>query len=135
MQEIKVGDFVQDGDDGLKTIVTRIEGDRVWGYWIDNDGTTRNHEQFSSSKNIRIIPKDKKPRVKKEKPEAPYRFLLQYDLDSDPLELYKTMAEVKARVVKLAETERYLKKDTIKVYELKGLPKMIKISTAIRVSK
>ncbi|SRR5258708_5196584 len=46
-------------------------------------------------------------------------FLLQYDLDRDPVELYETMEDVKKRITVLVEKRHDLKKDSIKVYEIK----------------
>lgn len=135
-REFQVGDTVRDATDGMTTVITRINGQSVYGYWVEKNGTKRDQEQSASVGNLELIRAvGKRGRVKKEKPEAPFRFLLQYELESDPLELFKTMAEVKARVANLVETERYVKKDSFKVYELKGLPKVIKVSTAVRVGR
>jgi hypothetical protein len=65
----------------------------------------------------------------------PFRYLLKYDLDRDPLELYRTLKEVEERIKKLVETERYLKRDSIFVYEIKGLPKHVKVSTNLTFSR
>ncbi len=48
------------------------------------------------------------------------KFLLRYKLDSDPVEEFSTLPEVKARIKTLL-SNRSLKRDSIKVYELKGV--------------
>lgn len=71
----------------------------------------------------------------KQAKEVPISFVLQYDKDEDPIELFRTMKEVKARVAHLVENDRYVKRDSFKVYTIKGLPKTIKVSTSVTLSK
>lgn len=63
-------------------------------------------------------------------PELGMKFALKYDLSSDPVELFATKAEVKARIAELVATERYLKKESIWVYKVSA-PKHVTVSTAI----
>lgn len=53
----------------------------------------------------------------------PPKFILQYELDQDPFELFTTMKEVKARIAVLAEN-RSLKRDKIFIYEIANIQKV-----------
>lgn len=64
---------------------------------------------------------------------APPRFILQYELDEDPFELFATEKEVRARIKDLAE-RRDLKRDSIKVYEIKNV-RAVKLGTSIKFTK
>lgn len=63
----------------------------------------------------------------------PPRFILQYELDADPFELFATEKEVRARIKELAEKSD-LKRDSIKVYEIKNV-RAVKLGTSIKFTK
>ena len=70
----------------------------------------------------------------KPKKKLPPAYALQYELDEDPIELYGTMAEVKARIQWLVENRSSLKKDKIFIYEIKNCKK-VTVSTAIALKE
>jgi hypothetical protein len=61
------------------------------------------------------------------------KFILQYELDSDPFELFYTEKELRARIAELAEKAE-LKRDSIKVYEIKKV-RTVKLGVKITISK
>jgi hypothetical protein len=63
----------------------------------------------------------------------PPRFILQYELDKDPFELFATEKEVRTRIKELAERHD-LKRDSIKVYEIKNV-RAVKLGTSIKFIK
>ena len=67
------------------------------------------------------------------KKSAPPRFILQYEPDTDPFELFATEKEVRARIKELAE-KASLKRDSIKVYEIKTV-RVVKLGTSIKFTK
>jgi hypothetical protein len=62
----------------------------------------------------------------------PVRFLLQYELEEDPIEEFSTMEEVNARIKELVEEEEDLKRDSMVVYEIKS-KKQVKVETKISI--
>jgi hypothetical protein len=64
---------------------------------------------------------------------VPPRFILQYELDQDPFELFATEKEVRARIKELAERHD-LKRDSIKIYEIKNTRKVV-LGTSIKFTK
>lgn len=68
--------------------------------------------------------------LKKGKP-FKVNFLLKYDLDSDPVEEYETMAQVKKRIKELSSRSD-LRRDSIKVYFIKSVKK-IEIKRSISI--
>jgi hypothetical protein len=71
--------------------------------------------------------------IKVRQPPQPPRFILQYELDQDPFELFATEKEVRARIKELAERAD-LKRDSIKVYEIKNV-RAVKLGTSIKFTK
>ena len=63
----------------------------------------------------------------------PPRFILQYELDEDPFELFATEKEVRVRINELADKPN-LKRDSIKVYEIKNV-RAVKLGTSIKFTK
>ncbi len=47
-----------------------------------------------------------------------FQFGIKYDLESDPIELFYTRKEAEARIKKLVETSRSLKKDSVYIFEV-----------------
>lgn len=113
-------------------IMGTIDGGEVgdWSVKWDNGNTNSDY----SERDLELA-SGKKGRPAKDPKTIPFSFVLQYDRDEDPIELYRTMAEVKARVAYLIENDRYVKRESFKVYEIKGLPKTIKVSTSVKLSK
>lgn len=66
--------------------------------------------------------------------QLPVKFLLRYDLHSDPVEEYATLKEVKARIAELVKNEKVngLKRDSIRVYEIKKTYP-VKVETAVTI--
>jgi len=62
----------------------------------------------------------------------PVRFLLQYELDEDPIEEFSTMEEVNERIKELVEEEEDLNRDSMVVYEIKS-KKTVKVETKITI--
>lgn len=63
-------------------------------------------------------------------PELGMKFALKYDLSSDPVELFATKVEVRARIAELVKSRRDLKQDSIWVFRVSA-PKHVTVSTAI----
>jgi hypothetical protein len=91
------GDWTVQWDNGSGT---------PWIRWIYKDG----HE-------VELVESAPERQVRPVKV-LPPRFILQYELDTDPFELFATEKEVRARIAELA-TRSDLKRDSIKVHEIK----------------
>lgn len=61
-----------------------------------------------------------------------YKFILQYELDEDPFELFYTMDEVKKRIDNLVKNKESLKLDSIKIYEIKNV-KTVKVTKVVSI--
>lgn len=63
---------------------------------------------------------------------VPMKYILQYELDEDPFELFATLPEVKARIRELIK-DSSLKRDRIYVYEIKKTTKVeVTTTTSIK---
>ena len=85
---------------------------------------------FIDNKDMNLLEQDfellkggKKIKLKK------VNFILQYELDEDPIEEFETLVQVRKRIKELLEDET-LKRDSLKVYEIKSV-KEVKLSTQI----
>lgn len=131
-KKFKVGDTVRclsscgDAEKGKTYTVQKSEDGDLCICKGDNECTCQ--EEWE-------LVKGRRGRPAKDPAVIPFQFVLQYDRDEDPIELYRTMAEVKARVAYLIENDRYVKRESFKVYEIKGLPKTITVSTSVKLSK
>ncbi len=56
--------------------------------------------------------------VKKSKPAKPPKFLLQYELDEDPIEYFEMLPQARNRLKELVKDET-LKRHTVRLFELK----------------
>lgn len=63
---------------------------------------------------------------------APPKFLLRYDRESDPVEEFATLPEVRTRVKELL-SDRSVKRDSFKVYEIKNVLK-VKVDERVSIS-
>lgn len=72
-------------------------------------------------------------KVVKAKLSAPPRYILRYELDSDPFELFATEKEARKRIAELAE-RRDLKRDSLVLYEIKNTRKVV-LGTSIKFTK
>jgi hypothetical protein len=70
-------------------------------------------------------------KVKSVKPPSPPKFILQYELDTDPFELFATEKELRKRIAELAERSD-LKRDSIKVYDIKKV-RTVTLGTKITI--
>ena len=148
--DFNVGDLVQD-EQGRKAYVTvprghRGEKDMLLVEYVDfyeGAGWNRDREvpegyvSLGANRYSRKYVHDLtfiergKNKTKKKLPPA---YALQYELDEDPIELYATLAEVKARIQWLVENKSSLKKDKIFIYEIKNCKK-VTVSTAITLKE
>lgn len=123
-------------DDGMPDVIQRETG----GWSRDNSVPSdykpvEGFDDFWSvrgEENFTLIKRnDKAVKIAKAAaPELGMKFALKYDLDRDPVELFATRAEVRARIAELVAKDRSLKKDSIWVYKVSA-PKHITVSTAI----
>lgn len=120
--------------DGKVTLIAR-KGDLGWKDECES-GSYKAPAGYDSfwwvlGKEVTIVKRGKGGVFKEApKPELGMKFALKYDLDRDPVELFATKVEVRARIAELVKDRRDLKRDSIWVYKLSA-PKHIKVSTAI----
>lgn len=132
----KVGDNVEivvDGDEsgyhwldkGMVGIITELDDDEdeeLPIYRVKVEGKDPN---WCSEEETKVIKTGKPAKV------VPMKYILQYELDEDPFELFATLPEVKARIRVLAQNDS-LKRDKIFVYEIKKTTK-VEISTTTNI--
>lgn len=86
---------------------------------IDKDGDYRLPLVFNTDDDETSFWKaDELELVKSAKAPTPPRFILQYELDTDPFELFATEKEVRARITELAANPQ-LKRDSLRISEIK----------------
>ena len=126
--QFKIGDKVEatkeiDGEvrKGSKGKVLHVEDGRVslgveWekkcltgGHELNNGKAKKGHGWYVHPSAIKLI---------KSGPVRPTKFLLQYELDEDPVEEFATMEEAQARAKELFETNDDLKKDSVVIWEV-----------------
>ena len=122
--ELKVGDKLlqinKGGDLGFvgKVITVREVCDSGG---IESNGSGFFSEDFLKE-HFKLLKNGKIPKV---------NFLLQYELEEDPVEEFETMVQVRKRIKELLERDD-LKEDSMKVYEIKSV-KEVKISKSITI--
>ncbi len=144
--QVKVGDTIKiigGGEGGTQfangstTTVKCVDGRRV--YVRDNYIHGRSGSGCSCGKHswvleptgYELVKSGKKGKADKPKP---VNFLLKYDLDTDPVEEYATLKEVKARIADLVKNEKTnrFKRDSIVVYEIKKVTR-VKVETSVSI--
>lgn len=122
--KLKVGDLVREKDsfcnelsEDTWTKITKVTSRSVFFNHGEHDWA--NTELVQVKRNI----KAGKPK--------PVHFLLQYQLDEDPIEEFSTMNEVEERLKELAEDEN-LQRDSIVLYEIKS-KKQVLLETKITI--
>src|SRR5438045_3604830 len=121
MHKFKVGDRVTsrwpgDRSNGLSGRVARVfrfdcdvDFDPPFAGWGDEHS-----HRWSVAKENLVVERHRS------RSSATPKFLLRYELDVDPVEEFATLPGVKARIKELL-SNRSLKRDSIKVYELKSI--------------
>jgi hypothetical protein len=127
MKQFKVGDTVKivavkhgmpDEEDALAFYKEAI-GTTHKIVSIDKDGDYRLPLVFNTDDDETSFWKaDELELVKSAKAPTPPRFILQYELDTDPFELFATEKEVRARITELAANPQ-LKRDSLRIFEIK----------------
>lgn len=118
-QVFKIGDTVKmvspstRDDVPIGTIGTIIAVNRYSQDWDVDWGGIKGYECVYS-REIELV-SNKEP-VQELPPKLP-KFILQYELGTDPFELFTTEKELRARIKELSEN-RDLKRDSIKVYDI-----------------
>jgi hypothetical protein len=110
-QSLKEGELQRKLD--AREVYVRIDGMEGFECWVSMDWL----ERVSTKSAVIVHPK----------------FILQYELDSDPFELIYSEKELRARIAELAENPR-LKRDSIKVYDIKRV-RTVKLGVKITISK
>lgn len=90
-------------------------------YYVEGE----DNSDWVPEKEMKVIKAGKPVKV------VPMKYILQYELDEDPFELFATLPEVKARIRELAK-DTSLKRDRIYVYEIKKTTK-VEISTTTNI--
>lgn len=117
IRKIKDGEYLLGLTASTKQEAKTIGND---GYWnIDGITNVLGTHQEPFGKSI----KEHVPKV---------NFLLQYELDEDPIEEFETMKQVNDRLKELAGRSD-LKRDSIVLYEIKA-KKTVKLTTQTRIS-
>ena len=137
MAKYKVGDRVRTlnfkrsgGDDakiGATGHIVQVKGEDRYNMKFDNN-TWPDYAVTDSE--IELVKTSKGGKIIKKK----VNFLLKYDLDTDPVEEFETLKEVKARIADLVKNEKTnrLKRDSIVVYEIRKVTK-VKIETSVSI--
>jgi hypothetical protein len=125
--KFKVGDKIRylstcsiaSGEDEVVAVIKdgRIYDTKKLGAW----------HVFHLDANAELISKGKSVKV------LPPRFILQYELDTDPFELFATEKQVRTRIAELAQMPN-LKRDSIVVFEIKNARK-VQLGTSIKFTK
>lgn len=132
MEKFKIGDKVEIIGDSchhgepIGTVVTLLRRHSTYdnskgieNFVFDNKGT------YIRFPDIRHILKGKS------KKSLPPKFLLRYDLDTDPIEEFGTLKEVKARILHLVKNESRLKKDSVYYYKIS---KKVKVEIEVKTT-